>query len=106
MTTISGFIDGILDGAIPPEQHAYYLNIIATEVRRLSRLVSQLLDISRLEAGERQFHPQNYDICEQGREIVISNIQRLEDKKLDVQFLCDAENSMFGRTRTQSTNFL
>lgn len=92
MTTISGFIDGILDGAIPPEQHAYYLNIIATEVRRLSRLVSQLLDISRLEAGERQFHPQNYDICEQGREIVISNIQRLEDKKLDVQFLCDAEN--------------
>ena len=92
MTTISGFIDGILDGAIPPEQHAYYLNIIAAEVRRLSRLVSQLLDISRLEAGERQFHPQNYDICEQGREIVISNIQRLEEKKLDVQFVCDAEN--------------
>ena len=92
MTTISGFIDGILDGAIPPEQHAYYLNIIATEVRRLSRLVSQLLDVSRLEAGGRQFHPQNYDICEQGREIVISNIQRLEDKKLDVQFVCDAEN--------------
>ncbi len=92
MTTISGFIDGILDGAIPPEQQDYYLEIIATEVRRLSRLVSQLLDISRLEAGERQFHPQVYDICEQGREIIISNIQRLEDKKLDVQFVCDADN--------------
>lgn len=92
MTTISGFIDGILDGAIPPEKHEYYLGVIASEVRRLSRLVSQLLDISRLEAGERKFTPTVYDICEQGREIVISNIQRLEDKKLDVRFECDRDN--------------
>ena len=92
MTTISGFIDGIIDGAIPPEQHEYYLGVIATEVRRLSRLVSQLLDISRLEAGERQFTMQSYDICEQAREIIIGNIQRLEDKKLDVEFVCDYDN--------------
>ncbi len=92
MTTISGFIDGIIDGAIPPEQHEYYLGIIAGEVRRLSRLVSQLLDISRIEAGERQFYPTVYDICEQGREIIISNVQRLEDKGLDVRFECDSDN--------------
>jgi len=92
MTTISGFIDGILDGAIPPEQHEYYLGVIASEVRRLSRLVSSLLDISRIEAGERKFTPTVYDICEQGREIVISNIQRLEDKRLDVRFECDNDN--------------
>ena len=92
MTTISGFIDGILDGAIPPEKHEYYLSAIASEVRRLSRLVSQLLDVSRLEAGERQFNMQPYDICEQAREIIIGNIQRLEDKKLDVSFECDQEN--------------
>lgn len=92
MTTISGFIDGILDGAIPPEQHEYYLGIIASEVRRLSRLVSSLLDISRIEAGERTFTPIVYDICEQGREIIIANIQRLEDKRLDVQFECDSDN--------------
>ena len=94
MTTISGFIDGILDGAIPPEKHEYYLGIIASEVRRLSRLVSQLLDISRIEAGERKFSPEIYDICEQGREIIINNMQRLEDKKLDVQFTCDSENML------------
>lgn len=92
MTTISGFIDGILDGAIPEDQHEYYLGIIASEVRRLSRLVSSLLDISRIEAGERQFTPTVYDICEMGREIIISNIQRLEDKQLDVRFECDSDN--------------
>jgi len=92
MTTISGFIDGILDGAIPPEQHEYYLGVIAGEVRRLSRLVSSLLDVSRIEAGERKFTPTVYDICEQGREIVISNIQRLEEKNLDVRFECENDN--------------
>lgn len=92
MTTISGFIDGILDGAIPPEKHEYYLGVIASEVKRLSRLVSQLLDISRIEAGERKFNMQAYDICEQAREIIIGNIQRIEDKNLEVSFDADKDN--------------
>lgn len=92
MTTISGFIDGILDGAIPPEKHEYYLGVIASEVKRLSRLVSQLLDISRIEAGERKFNMQPYDICEQAREILIGNIQRIEDKNLEVVFDADKDN--------------
>ena len=52
MTTIGGFIDGILDGAIPPEKYEHYLGIIASEVRRLSRLVNSLLEITRIQAGE------------------------------------------------------
>ena len=55
MTTISGFIDAILVGAIPPEQQTEYLERIKSEVLRLSRLVRQLLDISRVQAGERKF---------------------------------------------------
>ena len=39
MTTIAGFIDGILDGTIPPERQSHYLKIISDEVKRLSRLV-------------------------------------------------------------------
>lgn len=92
MTTISGFIDGILDGAIPPEKHQHYLGIIASEVRRLSRLVSTLLDITKIQAGERKFNMAPFDICEQAREIIISSEQRLEDKKLDVQFNADRDN--------------
>lgn len=92
MTTISGFIDGILDGAIPPEKHQHYLGVIASEVRRLSRLVSTLLDITKIQAGERKFNMAPFDICEQAREIIISSEQRLEDKKLDVQFNADRDN--------------
>lgn len=94
MTTIAGFIDGILDGAIPPEKQAYYLQIIATEVRRLSRLVSSLLDISRIQAGERKFTMASFDVCELARQILISFEQRIDEKKLDVSFESDAD-SMF-----------
>ncbi|MBQ0125556.1 MAG: HAMP domain-containing histidine kinase, partial [Clostridiales bacterium] len=84
MTTISGFIDGILDGAIPPEKQNYYLNIIAQEIRRLSRLVSQLLDISRMESGNRKFEKTNFDICEMARIILIAFEGKIEEKNLDV----------------------
>ena len=92
MTTITGFIDSILSGAIPPEKHEYYLNIIATEVRRLSRLVSQLLDISRIQAGDRKFNMQPFDVCEMARQILISFEQKIDGKKLDVSFDCDSDN--------------
>jgi len=92
MTTIAGFIDGILDGAIPPEKQNYYLGVIGQEVRRLSRLVNSLLDISRMEAGERKFNMTSFDVCELARCILISFEQRIDQKRLDVAFECDDDN--------------
>ena len=91
MTTISGFIDGIIDGAIPPEKHEYYLDVIRTEIRRLSRLVGNLLDITRIQAGERKFNKTAFDICEMARLILISFEQKIDQKKLDVEFECKKE---------------
>lgn len=94
MTTISGFIDGINSGAIPPEKHEYYLGVISAEVHRLSRLVSQILDVSRLESGERKFNFVDFDIAEMARIILISFEQKIEQKKLDVEFDAE-EDEMF-----------
>ncbi len=92
MTTIGGFIDAILDGTIPPEESEHYLSIVSSEVKRLSRLVSTLLDISKIQAGERKFTMEEFDICELSRQIIISLEQRLNEKKLDVEFECDEDN--------------
>ncbi len=94
MTTIAGFIDGILDGVIPPEEHEHYLRVVSDEVRRLSRLVTALLDVSRLQAGDRKFDMKPFDICEMGRQILISFEQKIDQKRLDVEFDCD-EDRMF-----------
>ena len=86
MTTIAGFIDGILDGAIPAEKQDYYLNIIKSEVQRLSRLVTSLLDISRLQSGERKFDEKPFNICELARQTIISFEAQFNEKSLDVEF--------------------
>ncbi len=86
MTTIAGFIDGIMSGAIPPEKQEYYLQIISSEIHRLSRLVSQLLDVSRLESGDRKMQFADFDIAEVARIILISFEQKIEEKNLDVEF--------------------
>ena len=97
MTTISGFIDGINSGAIPPEKHGYYLGVISDEVHRLSRLVSELLDISRLESGERKFDFVSFDVAEMARVVLISFEQKIEEKKLDVIFESESdEMSAYG----------
>ncbi len=51
MTTIGGYIDGILDNTIPPDRENHYLTVVSDEVKRLSRLTSSLLDITRMEEG-------------------------------------------------------
>ena len=94
MTTISGFIDGIIDGTIPPEKHEYYLDIIRNEVRRLARLVASLLDITRIQAGERKFSKSAFDICEMARLILISFEQKIDAKKLEVEFDCKRDKMM------------
>ena len=93
MTTIAGFVDGIRSGAIPPEKRDYYLGIVSEEVHRLSRLVSQLLDISRMESGVQKFHQEKFDICEVTRLTLISFERQIEEKQLCVELDC-AEDAM------------
>lgn len=96
MTTVLGFIEGITSGAIPAEKHAYYLGVISDEIRRLSRLVTELLDLSRLQSGTRKFNFGSFDICEMARLILLSNEQRIEARHLEVSFAA-AEESILVR---------
>lgn len=87
MTTISGFIDGILDGTIPKDKHEYYLNIVSSEVKRLSRLVNGMLDISKLEAGEVEIKRERFSFDSLLCSIVIGQEQRIEKAKLEIEGL-------------------
>lgn len=94
MTSIQGFIDGILDGTIPPEKHSYYLALVSVEVRRLSRLVSSLLEISRLESGKVKFNKTSFDVCEVARLILISFEEKINEKKLEIEFDADNDSAL------------
>ncbi len=84
MTTIGGFIDGMIDGTIEPDRQSYYLQIVSDEVKRLSRMVQSMLSLARLESGEFALKPEKFDFREQILSIVISQEQRIEKKQLNV----------------------
>lgn len=84
MTTIGGFIDGILDGTIPPEREKYYLEIVSKETKRLSRLVVAMLNMSKIEAGELNLNPQQFNICTDIVNVLISFEQPIEQKNIEI----------------------
>ena len=85
MTTISGYIDGILDGTIPEERRDHYLRIVSDETKRLSRLVRSMLDISRLQdqkvPEEQKIH---FDLEEAVGQVLITFEQKIYGKELEV----------------------
>ena len=85
MTTIAGFVEGIMDGTIPPEKHEYYLNIISQEVRRLSRLVNTLLEVSRMESGA-DLRFSDFNLSETARMVLISLESKISRKNIDIEF--------------------
>ncbi len=64
MTTIGGFINGILDGTIPPEKQDYYLKIVSAEIDRLSRMVNMMLNISKIETGNVSLNIESFDLSQ------------------------------------------
>lgn len=84
MTSIKGFIDGMLDGVIPPEQYPRYLGLVSDEVGRLTRLIQSMLDITKLEAGEYAVNAKNYDIWETVGAVLMNNEQRLTEGHIGV----------------------
>lgn len=87
MTTIGGFIDGILDGTIPPDQHKRYLRIVSKEVSRLSRLVRSMLNISKFEAGELTLSTKDFDMLLLIIQTLMNFEKRIEEKHIDIQGL-------------------
>ena len=93
MTSIQGFIEGIIDGTISEDKHSYYLGIVLEEVKRLTRLVNSLLDITRMQSGSVKLNPSHFDVCEMARLILISFEEKIDELKLDVEFNCDEDPS-------------
>ena len=87
MTTIGGYVDGILDGTIPPEKSRHYMQIVSDETKRLSRLVRSMLDISQLqsEAGIPAEKRTRFDLSENIGQVLLTFEQKITAKNLNVE---------------------
>ncbi len=84
MTSIGGFIDGILDGTVSEDKQEYYLRIVSDEVKRLSRLVTGMLNMSKIEAGEMQINIKSFDISADIFKTLLSFEKKINDKSIEI----------------------
>lgn len=92
ITSIKGFIGGILDGVIPKDKENYYLSIAYEEIQRLTRLINDLLDLSAIEAGQFKLRIDQLDINEIIRITVIKFETKIREKKLSVDVCFNLEH--------------
>ncbi len=92
MTSIRGFVEGIMDGTIPRERQKYYLSIVRDEVNRMNRLVNNLLDLARMEAGEVNLKKVDFNINELIRRVIIKVETLILQKNIEVEAVFEIED--------------
>jgi two-component system, sensor histidine kinase and response regulator len=66
MTSIKGYVENMLDGLAGKltDKQSYYLTRVKYNIERLTRMISELLDLSRIEAGMIEMHRVSVSIPE------------------------------------------
>ena len=91
LTIIGGFIDGILDGTISEDERDKYLATVSDEVKRLSRLVVAMLNMSKIQAGKLTLNYSEIDLNDIILKIFLSFENELAAKEIDVAGLDTCE---------------
>ena len=64
ITSIMGYADTLLEGGYDQETQAKFLNVIASESRRMARLVTDLLTLSRYDSNKKKTQKESFDLGE------------------------------------------
>lgn len=56
LTSIRGYVDGMLEGVIKAEDHQRYLAVIRHETDRLDRMTSDILQAAQIQSGRLELH--------------------------------------------------
>lgn len=92
MTSISGFIGGIMDGTIPPEKQNEYLKIVLDESKRLTKMVNDMLEMSKMSSSEYKLDVTHFDLNELTRICIISLGNKIDEKNLELEVDFENEN--------------
>ena len=93
MTTIAGYIDGILDGTITEKDFDQCLMIVSNEIKRLSRLVTSMISLSKIDSGEIKVHKRVFEIQETVFDVILSFQNDISKKKLLIEGLETEDNT-------------
>jgi two-component system phosphate regulon sensor histidine kinase PhoR len=85
LTSIKGFLETLLDGALEDQKTAeHFLNIMKTETDRLTRLIDDLLKLSKLEDKRTTLNKQQLDLADVVSQVMQIFIGRADDKNIEL----------------------
>lgn len=93
MTSIRGFVEGILDGTIPEDKHGHYLKIVQEESKRLIKITNDLLELSNMQQGKIEIRKSTFELNEVIRRALIAFEKRISEKQLDVSLVIHEEKT-------------
>ncbi|MBB6729360.1 sensor histidine kinase [Cohnella zeiphila] len=70
LTSIGGYVEAMIDGAVPEDKRDAYLDLIRSQTQRMNRLVNDLLEMARMEAGQLNISPTPYNLSEWVRRLL------------------------------------
>ncbi len=96
MTSIKGYVDIMLMGASGElnGQQVHFLQIVKSNTERLSVLVNDLLDISRIEAGRVSLNFQSLDLREIAEDVIADLQRRSREENKPMDFTLKVQPSL------------
>lgn len=90
---IQGYAEGLIENVnTDDESRKFYAEVILDETNKMDTLVKQLLELMKLEYGNRKFNDTKFNIIELINEVIRKCKVMLEEKKIEVHFNQKAEN--------------
>ncbi len=91
VTSVHSFVTGMLDGTIPEEEHKKYLQIVSDETIRMKKLISDLLQLSRMDDGAETLTCTDFDINEAIRRVIIGRMNDIDAARIQLHLDFDTE---------------
>jgi signal transduction histidine kinase len=101
LTSIHGFVRAFLDDTIPSGRKRHYFTIMEEQTKRMIKLVNDLLDMARIEAGQLEIRPVMFNLSELVRHVVARmepefvkkqvNLELISEKAQDIHVFADPD---------------
>lgn len=95
LTSINGFVSGMLDGIVQPEDYNKYLLIIKDETLRLTKLTNDILHLAKIQSGSIKLFRENLNVKEIVDSVLSSTKAFKEEKSISLVLECDTTLTVY-----------
>lgn len=95
LTSIHGFATAFLDGTVPDERKRHYFILMKEQTERMMKLVNDLLDMARIEAGQFEIRPVAFNLSELVRHVVARLEPGFTNKRVNVELLSEEDRDVY-----------